>query len=187
MRRSARYSSPLAAPILAAASPSAPVDGIAEKVINGCSTAISDASASESRDFVTPEKAPTNARREYLRNYQRQWMADRRTAWFANKSCGKCGSTHELHIHHRDPAEKVSNRVWSWSEPRRLAELAKCEVLCRSCHEEHHAAQLRRHGTVSRYRKGCRCDLCKRAKAIATAGERARRKIREATPTEVAA
>lgn len=125
--------------------------------------------------------------RELQREYQRRWMAERRAAYFADKCCVKCGSTDELHIHHRDPADKVSNHIWSWSEARRLAELAKCDVLCRDCHQEHHAAERRRHGTVSRYRKGCRCDLCKRAKANATAGERARRKLREAKPLEVAA
>ena len=118
--------------------------------------------------------------REMQREYQRQWIAKRRQEWMVDKACVRCGSCEDLHVHHRDPAEKVAHSVWSWSAARREAELAKCEVLCRPCHEEHHASEWRRHGTPNRYKKGCRCDLCRRAKAKKTAAERARRKLREA-------
>jgi hypothetical protein len=39
-----------------------------------------------------------------------------------------------MEVDHIDPALKVSHRVWSWSPPRRAAELAKCRVLCGVCH-----------------------------------------------------
>lgn len=120
------------------------------------------------------------ATREEQRDYQRQWMAQRRAAWLEGKACGQCGATSDLQIHHRDPAQKVTHALWSWREARRLDELAKCDILCRPCHEEHHAQQTRRHGTVSRYSKGCRCGLCTVAKARKNAAERSRRKLREA-------
>lgn len=112
---------------------------------------------------------------ERQREYQRTWQARRRAAWLEGQSCVRCGASEDLHVHHRDPEQKVSHTVWSWREDRRLAELAKCEVLCRSCHEEHHAALLRRHGTRGRYKKGCRCEPCRAAKARENARYRARR------------
>src|SRR2546429_2497809 len=69
--------------------------------------------------------------------YQREWIAQRRLEWLAaNGPCVKCGSWNDLEVDHVDPAKKVSHRVWSWAEPRRLAELAKCQVLCHDCHGE---------------------------------------------------
>ena len=74
------------------------------------------------------------ATREQKRAYDRAWYAARRAAWFADKCCVVCGSTDRLELHHKDPAQKVSHRVWSWSQSRRDTELAKCEV---RCHEHH--------------------------------------------------
>lgn len=76
-----------------------------------------------------PIKDPEK-RREYLR----QWMAGRRAAWFEGKSCARCGSTENLELDHIDRSTKVDSHIWSWSEERRSAELAKCQALCRSCH-----------------------------------------------------
>lgn len=120
------------------------------------------------------------ATREEQRAFQRQWVARRRAAFFADKDCSRCGSTDDLHLHHRNPEQKVAHAIWSWREERRLAEIVKCDVLCRSCHEEHHAAQREQHGTRTRYRKGCRCDLCRWAKAKEGDAYRRRRKLREA-------
>jgi hypothetical protein len=69
------------------------------------------------------------------REYVRQWTARRRTAWFAEHGpCVDCGSWNDLQLDHVDAATKVSHRVWSWSEARRLPELAKCVARCRPCH-----------------------------------------------------
>ena len=111
-------------------------------------------------------------RREYMREYQRQWVAARRAAWFADKSCVVCGATKDLEMHHIDPEEKVSNSVWSWAQARRDAELAKCEVRCAEHHMDVTKEQVRewnttpldekKHGTQNTYgRFGCRCELCK--------------------------
>lgn len=74
-------------------------------------------------------------RSEYMRGYQLRWVKNRRSAWLTqNGPCRDCGSDQNLELDHIDPSQRVSHRVWSWSEERRLAELSKCQVLCRVCH-----------------------------------------------------
>lgn len=77
------------------------------------------------------------------RVYQRNWKRARKAKFLAGAACARCGSTEDLQLHHRDPAEKDDHRIWSWSEARILSELGKCDVLCRPCHSRHHW-QLRR-------------------------------------------
>jgi len=69
------------------------------------------------------------------REYQRQWAARRRAEYFIDKSCVVCGSTDRLELDHVDPAMKVSHSIWSWSKGRRDAELAKCQILCKTHHQ----------------------------------------------------
>lgn len=69
--------------------------------------------------------------------YCRQWMRRRRLAWL--ESCGPCrhcGSTKNIELDHIDPDQKISHAIWSWSESRRLEELAKCQPLCHECHKK---------------------------------------------------
>lgn len=42
------------------------------------------------------------------REYQRAWMAARRAAFFVGKACVRCGSSDDLHIHHRDRKRKAA-------------------------------------------------------------------------------
>lgn len=93
------------------------------------------------------------------RRYNREWMARRRAEWFAGRSCVDCGATEKLEVHHRDPEQKISHRVWTWADDRREAELAKCEPLCQSCHHKRHE-RVAAHGGERRYRQGCRCAVC---------------------------
>lgn len=104
---------------------------------------------------------------------------ERRQAFFASKRCAICGGDDGLELHHTDKTSKESHRIWSWSHARREAELAKCVVLCRWCHQEIHAAEKRKplkHGTIHGYRSGCRCDQCRAAHAARMREYRARRK-----------
>jgi 5-methylcytosine-specific restriction endonuclease McrA len=71
--------------------------------------------------------------------YQLEWMKGRRQAWLlANGPCAECGSWEELEVDHIDPAEKKINPALLWSlspvNPKRIAELAKCQGLCRTHH-----------------------------------------------------
>lgn len=100
------------------------------------------------------------------REYMRKWMRKRRVAWFAaNGPCVECGSWERLELDHRDPRQKVTHCVWSWSEKRRLEEVAKCQVLCHDCHLKKTIAQRKPqliHGTYYGYNTtGCRCDACR--------------------------
>ena len=109
--------------------------------------------------------------REYVRAYQRQWMARRRAATLGGMRCAICGSDDGLQLHHVDKASKVTHRFWSFAEGRRKEELAKCIPLCRSCHVQLHAEERRvdhDHGTNLRYTKqDCRCRACRDAHAAA--------------------
>lgn len=66
----------------------------------------------------------------------------KRNAFLAEKrdACSKCGSMEMLHFHHVDPATKLFNLAHADKYRRDLleAELAKCVVLCASCHKQHH-------------------------------------------------
>lgn len=100
-----------------------------------------------------------------LREYQRQWLAQRKQVWFdENGPCVSCGSWKDLELDHIDPSSKVTHRVWSWSQERRDEELSKCQVLCRSCHlaktKQYRLDNAKPCGTRIKYERGCRCDDC---------------------------
>jgi 5-methylcytosine-specific restriction endonuclease McrA len=81
----------------------------------------------------------SEARRAYLREYQNRWVQRRRQDWIdENGPCSLCNSWDELEVDHINAAEKEINVsvVWSMAltNPRRIAELKKCWVLCRECH-----------------------------------------------------
>lgn len=105
-------------------------------------------------------------RKEYLRNYQREWMKKRRQEWIdANGPCVKCGSSVDLEVDHIDRSQKTMNAsaVWSRREEIRLAELEKCQVLCAKCHQEKTTEEFKtvKHGTYAmRNRWKCKCDEC---------------------------
>ena len=100
------------------------------------------------------------------RKVQREWIATRRRKWLtANGPCNICGSWSQLEVDHIDPTTKIDHKVWSWTEIRRLAELAKCQVLCRTCHLKKTMAEQgleeSPHGANRYLRKRCRCDICR--------------------------
>lgn len=106
---------------------------------------------------------------EKQKEYQKKWMAKRREAWRSGKRCIQCGSYEDIQLDHKDPSQKVSHRIWSWSLTRREAEIAKCQPLCRKCHRiKTSLLDTRRQpcGTSASYNRGCRCDECKKAHSI---------------------
>lgn len=98
------------------------------------------------------------------REYARKWIRSRRAAFFAGKCCAVCGGTERLELDHIDPATKISHAVFSWSQERRGAELAKCQVLCHQHHKEKTRADWdakRKHGASMYSDYGCRCLVCR--------------------------
>ncbi len=79
------------------------------------------------------------------RNYQRLWVAARRQRAIdaGGNACQRCKATDRLEFHHRDPAEKVSHRIFSRRWEVIHQELAKCDLLCSDCHLEHTRPMLR--------------------------------------------
>jgi len=114
------------------------------------------------------------------REYQRTWCNQRRTEFFKDKECYFCKSKKNLQLHHIDKDDKIASAIWSWEETRRLEEIAKCIILCESCHISLHAAERTKplvHGTSNAYkRKGCKCSICRKWNAR---DKRRQRKARE--------
>lgn len=109
------------------------------------------------------------------REYQRNWMALRRSEYMSKATCFMCGSEYGLELDHRVPGEKVSHRIWSWSRERIDREIAKCDWLCRECHQIKTLlmdTNMAIHGTHSGYTSGCRCEGCKSGHAETMKGWR---------------
>lgn len=124
----------------------------------------------------TAEEVARAYTREYDRKYKRKRRAERRNAFFEGKACIDCGSTENLELDHRNPVEKASHHIWFWGEDRLAAETAKCDIRCHACHKERHREISRerareRHGTITKYKEGCRCQVCverRQAKRVAS-------------------
>jgi len=71
---------------------------------------------------------------EKNREYQRKWVAKRKADWYKDKFCVHCGSVERLELDHIDPKQKISHSIWSWTQEKRDADTAKCQVLCHDCH-----------------------------------------------------
>jgi 5-methylcytosine-specific restriction endonuclease McrA len=123
--------------------------------------------------------------KEKQRAFQNAWIKKRRNDWIMSQGgvCVQCGGTDRLEVDHVDPALKSINprSLWGMSltNPRRIAELALCQVLCNSCHSAKTRAfntkPQQPHGTHNRYDKGCRCDECRSFKTQLRRVQRARK------------
>lgn len=102
--------------------------------------------------------------RAYMKNYQRQWIKRRRAQWIEeNGPCKVCGSWENPEIDHINPEEKELkiSTLWSYKKEFRDKELAKCQVLCKSCHfkKTNKEAKEFGHGTPIKYAT-CSCVVC---------------------------
>lgn len=90
-------------------------------------------------------------RSAYKDALDRRWA--RTKAWYdeykAKLACSKCGENHPacIEFHHIDPSTKkdtITRMVHrNHSIETVLAEIAKCQVLCRNCHAKEHWNQRR--------------------------------------------
>jgi 5-methylcytosine-specific restriction endonuclease McrA len=79
------------------------------------------------------------------RRYQREWKASRRrrAVLFLGGACRHCGSTESLEFDHVFPESKhleITNALTRRAETL-ASEIAKCQLLCRRCHEVKTAAE----------------------------------------------
>ena len=105
--------------------------------------------------------------------YHRRYYHRRRAALIAllGDSCVWCGTDSDLQFDHIDPDQKsfdISDNMTA-SNPVVVAEIMKCQLLCKSCHlEKSRQAALEIgfvHGGVYGWMKRkCECDMCVRAK-----------------------
>jgi len=114
------------------------------------------------------------------REYQRTWMKARRDAWIKeNGPCAWCNSDENLQVDHINKYEKLYDPATLWSlaltNPKRVKELAKCQVLCDTCHSTKNELESLKevHGNASTYRNGCRCDPCTNAQVLRIYAQRA--------------
>lgn len=104
---------------------------------------------------------------EYMNNYMKNRYKKRRSEAIdkLGGKCVVCGTTQDLEFDHIEPHTKEITiaRASSFSESRWQAEIAKCQLLCHTCHVEKHRPE---HlcGDVKKYWQGCRCNLCKAAR-----------------------
>lgn len=89
---------------------------------------------------------------------------------FLGGSCVDCGSTERLEFDHIDPLTKEFPiaSAGTVSEDRFWAEVRKCVLRCRPCHQQKTIQDFGqqpargRHGTISSYRY-CHCAKCRAA------------------------
>ena len=86
-----------------------------------------------------------------------------------NGPCKICGSRINLEVDHIDRSKKKDHKVWTWSPQKREEELAKCQVLCYTCHKEKTSRENSKPkicGTVRSYWAGCKCSECMKANCV---------------------
>ena len=112
--------------------------------------------------------------KDYLNNYMKERYKKRKEfalAYLGGK-CARCGTTENLEFDHIDRKDKEATigDAMLWAKTRLIKELDKCQLLCKSCHNEKTLKDLNKssaknsHGTISSYRY-CKCQLCRAAKS----------------------
>ena len=108
--------------------------------------------------------------RVYMLSRYKRRMAD--TINFLGGKCVRCGTTEDLEFDHVDRTSKTWTiaKIYSYSDSKFFAELKKCQLLCKKCHNIKSITDLGKavakgnHGTISTY-KYCKCEICVKAKA----------------------
>ena len=126
-----------------------------------------------------------------LTAYHRKYYKDKRRAEFIEAlggKCVKCGATERLEIDHIDRELKELNisKNLTLSNTEVLSELAKCQLLCYSCHKKKTVKEATgfTHGTMYGWMKSkCDCELCvEQKRKFHTERNKARRVGKEKGP-----
>lgn len=137
-----------------------------------------------------PRKRTDESREQYnarMAEYMRAWYERRRAQAVAGLGghCARCDETEDLQFDHIDPSSKTMTiaKMWTASEVRFQAELAKCQLLCQPHHNEKTLAERGftagkgRHGTPASYRY-CGPPKCEACRTANSAYQRERREVR---------
>lgn len=98
--------------------------------------------------------------------YKREWMAQRRANFLADKKCKECGATKELRIIWPIVNGKRTKMRWSYNLVRLEPVLNQTEIYCKNHFREEKVIAATKpviHATVRGYKNGCRCRPCKNA------------------------
>lgn len=111
----------------------------------------------------------------YARDYQKARYYRRRSEAILSLGgkCVTCGQTEDLEFDHINPLDKtynVARILTGGSEQKVQAELQKCQLLCKKCHDEKTYAVGGDHKTVGHGqgvsgKRNCTCTPCKNKKA----------------------
>lgn len=79
------------------------------------------------------------------REFQRKWVAKRRSDHFKGKHCANCGKaitskTAELD-HKKAKMNRTGHKIWSREKKDRTKEIKKTQILCTACHKKKTARQ----------------------------------------------
>lgn len=103
-------------------------------------------------------------RAQYMRTYRE--TRRRQARQLLGGKCTQCGAAENLEFDHIDPGSKVKAiaSMLTASKQNFLAEVQKCQLLCKAHHQEKSRAAYTknfRHGTERCYREAkCRCTTC---------------------------
>lgn len=114
---------------------------------------------------------------EYMREYMLRRYHDRRNEAIdlLGGACASCLTGDDLEFDHIDPEMKRGEiaKLWSYRYDKFIAELAKCQLLCRDCHikktredlgVDHGGGKSGKFITENGKRRACPCNLCKAKK-----------------------